>query len=302
MSTLGIDTSNYTTSIALSDGLESLLIDRRVPLKVKSGAVGLRQSDAFYQHISNLREMIESLKPYYDSIDTVVVSNQPRNLPDSYMPVFNAGVFFAQSLALNQAIQMRMLSHQEGHIFSGFNRELFEEPEFFALHISGGTTEMLKVCQKEERLLIDKIDGTLDLSFGQLIDRIGQYLEMSFPAGKELDELVETYQKSRIKLSLKENGFNISGIENKLKRRFDEIGSKEETANQLFSFIYEMIDALIEKHVNNQPLLIVGGVGESRFLRSMLNRPGIYFTNHKMSSDNAVGLSRYPYIMEALCV
>lgn len=301
MSTLGIDTSNYTTSIALSDGVGHCLIDRRIPLKVKSGSVGLRQSDAFYQHISNLREMIESLKPYYDSIDTVVVSNQPRNLPDSYMPVFNAGVFFAQSLALNPSIKLKMISHQEGHIFSGFNKELFEKPEFFALHISGGTTELLKVVRKNERLLIEKMDGTLDLSFGQLIDRVGQYLEVGFPAGRELDQLVKTYNKSGIKLSIKENGFNISGIENKLKKRFDETGSKEDTAQQLFSFLYEMIKSLIDKHVKEQPLLIVGGVGESQFLRNMFNRQGIYFTEHKMSSDNAIGLSQYPYIMEALC-
>ena len=66
MSILGIDTSNYTTSLALSDGPESCLLDLRIPLKVKSGDVGLRQSDAFYQHIMNLGKMSESLKTYYD--------------------------------------------------------------------------------------------------------------------------------------------------------------------------------------------------------------------------------------------
>ena len=46
---LGIDTSNYTTSVALFDGMRGYNLGRL--LEVPEGALGLRQSDALFQHV-----------------------------------------------------------------------------------------------------------------------------------------------------------------------------------------------------------------------------------------------------------
>lgn len=73
MITLGIDTSNYTTSIALTDSNGELVLDLRKPLIVKKNSIGLRQSDAFYQHMKQLNEMLEIVKPYHNSIKNIVV-------------------------------------------------------------------------------------------------------------------------------------------------------------------------------------------------------------------------------------
>ena len=59
---LGIDTSNYTTSAAAVDSCGNIISDRRKLLKVKQGERGLRQSDALFQHIANLPEIIENIK------------------------------------------------------------------------------------------------------------------------------------------------------------------------------------------------------------------------------------------------
>ena len=50
---LGIDTSCYTTSVALADKAGRLLQDNRRLLKVAEGAKGLRQSEMVFQHIKN---------------------------------------------------------------------------------------------------------------------------------------------------------------------------------------------------------------------------------------------------------
>jgi N6-L-threonylcarbamoyladenine synthase len=50
---LGIDTSNYTTSMALCDVEGRVLHNGKKLLPVKEGECGLRQSDAFFQHIKN---------------------------------------------------------------------------------------------------------------------------------------------------------------------------------------------------------------------------------------------------------
>ena len=301
MITLGIDTSNYTTSIALTDSNGDLLLDLRKPLIVKKNSIGLRQSDAFYQHMKQLNEMLELLKPYHNSIKNIVVSSQPRNVDKSYMPVFNAGVFFAQTLNFNDEFNIIEISHQEGHILSGWNKELLQYPYFYALHISGGTTELLKVKLTNERIVSEIINATLDISFGQLIDRVGNHMGFDFPSGKEVDFISEEYIKTNYKISTKADGFNLSGIENKLKEDFTTIQSQQHTSEKMLSYITDVIQMILKENTDNKPVLIVGGVGESQFIRKYLKYDRIYYTKNGYSSDNAVGLSQYPMIMENLC-
>ena len=45
---LGIDTSNYTTSVALYNSASGEVWQRKQLLPVKDGALGLRQSDAVF--------------------------------------------------------------------------------------------------------------------------------------------------------------------------------------------------------------------------------------------------------------
>lgn len=57
---LGIDTSNYTTSLALCGGGKIIKSVRRL-LPVKQGECGLRQSDAVFLHTKALPELSEEL-------------------------------------------------------------------------------------------------------------------------------------------------------------------------------------------------------------------------------------------------
>ena len=56
---IGFDTSNYTTSAALFDGEEG--VNRGMLLTVPQGTLGLRQSDAVFQHTKRLHRMVEQL-------------------------------------------------------------------------------------------------------------------------------------------------------------------------------------------------------------------------------------------------
>ena len=49
---LGLDTSNYTTSVAVFDGTDGKNCGKL--LEVPEGALGLRQSDALFQHVKRL--------------------------------------------------------------------------------------------------------------------------------------------------------------------------------------------------------------------------------------------------------
>ena len=65
---VGIDTSNYTTSVSLAvrepdaPGRLRVVSNRKAPLPVAPGARGLRQSDALFAHTRNLPELMRLLR------------------------------------------------------------------------------------------------------------------------------------------------------------------------------------------------------------------------------------------------
>ena len=87
---LGIDTSNYTTSVAAIGSDGGLVANIKIPLPVRAGECGLRQADAVFAHIKNLPVCMSKLHESIgqNPILAVAVSEKPRNQEGSYMPCF----------------------------------------------------------------------------------------------------------------------------------------------------------------------------------------------------------------------
>ena len=85
---LGIDTSNYRTSAAVYNAETGEWVNRGGLLTVPEGAIGLRQSDALFQHTVRLHEKIEALPQV--EVRAIGVSTRPRAVEGSYMPCFLA--------------------------------------------------------------------------------------------------------------------------------------------------------------------------------------------------------------------
>ena len=184
---LGIDTSCYTTSLALIDADGKLLKDCRRLLNVKEGSLGLSQSQAFFLHNAALPALFGELYEdgAVDHIEGVSVSVKPRPEEGSYMPVFRAGHNMAQVIAKALKASLYTTTHQEGHIEAalwslGITKNT--EEEFLALHISGGTSELLKTKKIKGGYKIEVLSSS-DLACGQYIDRVGVALGLPFPAG-----------------------------------------------------------------------------------------------------------------------
>ena len=71
---LGIDTSCYTTSVALLAENGSLLAEARQILSVKPGRCGLQQSEMVFQHTRNLPRLVEEVFADKDCTLTAIVS------------------------------------------------------------------------------------------------------------------------------------------------------------------------------------------------------------------------------------
>jgi len=316
---LGIDTSNYTTSLAITDVNGTIAADKRKPLSVRQGERGLRQSHALFQHMENLPDMLVELFGLFDKdrIGAVSASNRPRPVPGSYMPVFKAGVNYGKIVAASLGVPLFGFSHQEGHLEAVIhNSALEEEAEYLAYHLSGGTTELLFV----KKGTIEILGGSRDLSFGQVIDRAGVALGMDFPAGREMDCMAVQH---RDKLSAdpiitgsgshKENRseagllkaisidgleINLSGIETQFQRKLEKGASQEILVYELFLNISTCLCRLTESAVSKtgcSRILFTGGVAASSFLRDEIKNflkdksISVVFGDPALSSDNAVG-------------
>ena len=82
---VGFDTSNYTTSAAVTDAQGTVIANLKIPLPVAAGERGLRQSDAVFAHTKNLPLLCEQLREYTKGmrVRAVGVSVTPRDAQDS---------------------------------------------------------------------------------------------------------------------------------------------------------------------------------------------------------------------------
>jgi N6-L-threonylcarbamoyladenine synthase len=299
---LGIDTSNYTTSMALYNQDNNEMISKTMLLKVKSGERGLRQSDAVYQHNLQLPKVAGEL--FCDTgitdIEAVGVSDSPRHQACSFMPCFMAGLCCAETIASISNIPCYKFSHQQGHVaaalYSTDKLYLIKE-EFIALHISGGTTEVLFVSPDEDSIINTRIiSKSLDLNAGQAIDRVGVMLGMNFPAGKKIDELAQKSNKN-FKISPYFNGmdFSISGVENKCRAMLENGDAHEDIAKYCIDYITFVIKKLtdkISKQYAGLPVVFSGGVMSNSIIRGELgNEFNSCFASTEFSSDNAAGIA-----------
>lgn len=301
---LGIDTSNYTTSVATYDG-EKIFQQKKI-LEVLSGEKGLRQSDAVFKHIVNLPELIANLlEENSKKLTGIGVSNKPRNVDGSYMPCFLVGETVATAASETSKIPLFKNSHQVGHILAALysaNRLDLIDKKIIAFHVSGGTTEALLVTPDKELVLhAEIIAESTDLKAGQAIDRVGVMLGLNFPSGAELDRLSLLSKKTfSIKPSMIGNNCSLSGIENKCKKMFSENELPEDIALFCITYILKTIDKmaelLLEKH-GDLPLVFAGGVMSNSIIRKNISKKyGAVFASPEFSSDNAAGTAIQAYL------
>ncbi len=302
---LGIDTSAYTTSIALIDSeTNEVLADERKVLEVKMGQKGLRQQEAVFQHLKNLPQLYRNINFDLSNINTISVSSKPRNEEGSYMPVFIVGQNFGYVISKTLNCKYIEYSHQENHISSSLiNNYKSINNEFLAVHISGGTTEFVFSKKALKGFETKIVGGTLDITFGQLIDRLGTLMEFPFPCGKHMEEYLKMKETEKISTPplSKASYINLSGMENyygNLSYKY----RKEDIIASLFKYIAECIIHIIHSLSNLQfkTVIISGGVAANSYIRSYIsnniNNYEILFPEMKNSSDNAIGVAFLPII------
>lgn len=304
---IGIDTSNYTTSIGVCDENGEVIANVKKLLDVKDGERGLRQSDAVFAHIKNLSLLAPELAEivYNCEIKAIGVSTVPRDIEGSYMPCFLTGKAVADMLGSSHNVPVYEFSHQAGHImaaaYSSENADELLKDDFVAFHVSGGTTEALYVSPHNNRFDVSIIAEAADISAGQAIDRAGVMMGLRFPCGKEIEQLAGNYKGEipRAKICVKNGKCNLSGLENMAQKLYKDTNDISCVSAYVLNFIGETLFKLTEDirvELPNIPILYAGGVMSNKYLQNKLSHfANTYFATPEFSADNAAGIAILTY-------
>lgn len=307
---LGIDTSNYVTSVALVGEQGQILCHARHPLPVEHGALGLRQSDAVFCHIRQLAPLVRQA---FDAgqgaaVRGVGVSTQPRAQKGSYMPVFVAGRTVAESIAAALGVPVWPVSHQQGHLRAA-EIGLSLPQRYLGVHLSGGTTELLEVDRQGYTARI--VGATRDIAAGQWIDRAGVALGLDFPAGRALETLAEQTQTPHpFSVAVKGCDLYFSGAETQTRRAVANGVPGAQIARGVFVSLGQALTKAVLAAAEMTGLcdvLVAGGVSANAIVKQTATQRcseknkeiRIAFADPLYGGDNAVGVALLA--KEALC-
>ena len=299
---IGFDTSCYTTSVAAVTVEGEVVASCRKLLPVKLGERGLRQSEGVWHHVRALPERLEELAPHIRGceIAAVCVSARPRDEADSYMPVFHAGDAQGRGLAAMLGVPCFSTTHQRGHIAAAKVDSGVVDGDLLAVHLSGGTTELLSL--KGDALTL--LGGTLDLHAGQLVDRVGVALGLPFPAGPHLEKLaVAGVSEAKLPANLADGDLHchFSGAETQVQRWIKQGEMpRENIAREVYDLLARTVSRMIlagSRDTGIRQVLIAGGVASSALFRQLVTERirkrdrtlHVCFGKPEYSGDNAVG-------------
>ena len=313
---VGLDTSCYTTSAAAVTVDGQVVASCRQLLPVKLGERGLRQSEGVFIHVRQLPGRLEELREFIrgDEIVAVCASSRPRDEEESYMPVFQVGDAQARGLAAMLGVPCFSSTHQRGHVAAAMVDSGIAPGDLLAVHLSGGTTELLSLRGEALTLL----GGTLDLHAGQVVDRVGVALGLPFPAGPHLEKLaLQGHAEARLPVSMAEGGLrcHLSGAESQAQRWIASGAlSMEDIAMEVYDLLARTVARLIlagAAKTGIRQVLIAGGVASSALFRRLVTERirksdrglRVCFGKPEYSGDNAVGAAligarKYRQMME----
>jgi N6-L-threonylcarbamoyladenine synthase len=300
---LGIESSCDETGIALYDsaaGLLSHALHSQVAMHAEYGGVvpELASRDHIRRVVPLLRSTLENAGKSLADIDAIAYTRGP-GLAGALL----VGCAFAEGLAVSLDKPTIPVHHLEGHLLSPL---LSADPPsfpFIALLVSGGHTQLMKVTGIGEYELLGE---TLDDAAGEAFDKSAKLLGLPYPGGALLSQLAElgtpgVYELPRPMLHSGDLSFSFSGLKTAvltLVREQDEPLTDQFKADAARAFQEAIVEVLVKKSLKALKqtglgqLVVAGGVGANRQLRSMLNteakrkRFRVYYPELEFCTDN----------------
>jgi len=301
---LGIETSCDETGVAVFDadrGLVGQALASQADLHAAFG--GVVPELASRDHIAKLAPMIRSLLA-----DAGVALEQLEGVAYTAGPGLIGALMVGGSLAVSMAYGLGVpaipVHHMEGHLLAAM---LESEPPafpFLALLVSGGHTQLVEVAALGRYRIVGE---SLDDAVGEAFDKVARLLSLPYPGGPALAALAESGDPERFGFPRPLLGrgldFSFSGLKTAVRLavqaelaagRLDD-GCRADLAASFQAAAVETLAAKCEAALDrtgSSRLVIAGGVGANRLLRSTLAAMGerrgvrVHYPRPALCTDN----------------
>ncbi len=306
MLVLGIETSCDETAVALYDSERGLLAHRlfsQVQMHAEYGGVvpELAARDHIRKLVPLIRGLLEDAGLSLSDVGGVAYTRGP-GLAGALL----VGASMGQSLAVGLGVQAVGIHHMEGHLLAPMleaNRPSFP---FLALLVSGGHTLLADVTGIGEYTILGE---SLDDAVGEAFDKTAKLLGLPYPGGPSVSLAAEKGRAGRFTFPRPMTDrpgldFSFSGLKTytlTTAREYEEADhslSEQTRADIALAFQDAATDTLLIKarraikQTGRNELVVAGGVGANRSLRSKLAQMAeneninVFFPRPEFCTDN----------------
>ena len=189
------------------------------------------------------------------------------------------GMAAAKAFAWANQLPLIPVNHMAGHLMAARQVQELEYP-LLALLVSGGHTELVYVSEPGNYKIVGE---TRDDAVGEAYDKVGRVMGLTYPAGREIDELAhkgrDVYDFPRAMMKEDNLEFSFSGLKSafiNLSHNDQQKGKKLVKEDLCASFQAAVLDILMSKTKKAlksyavKTLVVAGGVAANRGLRERL--------------------------------
>lgn len=191
------------------------------------------------------------------------------------------GIAAAKAFAWAHELPLIPVNHMAGHLWAARQVKPLEFP-LMALLVSGGHTELVYVSEPGDYKIIGE---TRDDAVGEAYDKVGRVMQLTYPAGREIDTLahqgqdVFNFPRAMMKHDDPALEFSFSGLKSAFintVHNAEQKGESLDVKDLSASFQAAVLDVLLAKTkiaLTEYPvkmLVVAGGVAANKGLRDRL--------------------------------
>lgn len=307
---LAIESSCDETSVAIlknEDQLLSNIIASQVESHKRFGGVVPEVASRHHVEVITLciQDALQETGITASDLSAVAVTYGP-----GLVGALLVGMAAAKAFAWANHLPLIPVNHMAGHLMAAQSIADLQYP-LLALLVSGGHTELVYVAAPGDYRIVGE---TRDDAVGEAYDKVGRIMGLTYPAGKEIDQLAhqgqDIYDFPRAMIKEDNLEFSFSGLKSafiNLHHNARQKGEQLRLEDLCASFQAAVLDILMvktKKAVAAYPvkiLVIAGGVAANQGLRERLKEDikdiNVVIPPLRLCGDNA-GMIAYAAAVE----
>ena len=297
---LAVESSCDETSVAVLKNEKELLsniIASQVESHKRFGGVVPEVASRHHVEVVTLciKDALSEAGITAEQIDAVAVTYGP-----GLVGALLVGMAAAKAFAWAHGLPLIPVNHMAGHLMAAREVQELEYP-LLALLVSGGHTELVYVSEPGNYKIVGE---TRDDAVGEAYDKVGRVMGLTYPAGREIDELAhkgkDVYDFPRAMIKEDHLEFSFSGLKSafiNLHHNAEQKGDvliKEDLCASFQAAVLDILLAKTKKALERYPvktLVVAGGVAANQGLRERLAEEitdvGVVIPPLRLCGDNA---------------